>query len=201
VNKGVVSTHIIRNIAKFKQHRIDFSLVIGDDGSDEPMLSVMRVIGRRAKEARWQIGDPPLPPLPSTVSLVDVSSCDPFIHQSLDMFTCTVGKKPSAAKNYLDDIEDVNELLDALIRIVQRMHQFASMADLRSLSITSNQDGISKYSSAELISLNSNTICAGVNTRGKTSSTFLSGGHQPLSLNQYLNNTSEEPDEDEDIFF
>merc|ERR1712083_491540 len=57
VNKGVVATYIINNIGKFQSHRIDFSLVLGDDHSDEPMLSVMRIIGRRAMEARWKPGD------------------------------------------------------------------------------------------------------------------------------------------------
>lgn len=201
VNKGVVSTHIIKNIAKFQQHRIDFSLVIGDDGSDEPMLSVMRVIGRRAQEARWKVGDSPLGPLPSTVSLVDVSSCDPYIHPSLEMFTCTVGKKPSAAKNYLDDVEDVQELLDAIIRIVARMHQFASMSDLRSLSISSNFDASTNFSNSDNLSRNLNTICAGVNTRGNKAFAPMLSGTQTLSLNQYLTNTGEEPDDDEDIFF
>merc|ERR1711920_197293 len=137
-NKGVVATYIINNIGKFQSHRIDFSLVLGDDHSDEPMLSVMRIIGRRAMEARWKPGDRPLHPLPPTVSLVDVSSTDPFIHPSLEMFTATVGKKPSAAKNYLNEVDDVQELLDAMIRIVARSRQFASMNDLRSMSISNN---------------------------------------------------------------
>jgi len=117
------------------------------------------------------------------------------------MFTCTVGKKPSAAKNYLDDVEDVQELLDAIIRIVARMHQFASMSDLRSLSISSKFDASTNFSNSDDLSRNLNTICAGVNTRGNKAFAPMLSGTQTLSLNQYLTNTGEEPDEDEDIFF
>merc|ERR1719330_348322 len=87
VNKGVVATHILKNISKISNwDKVDFSLVLGDDHCDEPMLSVMRQIGRRATDARRARNqESPLPPLPATVTLVDVSSCDPFVSPNLSL--------------------------------------------------------------------------------------------------------------------
>ena len=48
------------------------------------------------------------------------------------MFTCTVGKKPSAAANYLHDVTEVQELLDALVKVSSRDQKYYSSVDLRS---------------------------------------------------------------------
>jgi len=184
VNKGVVAIHIIKNISKFQEHRIDFALVIGDDHCDEPMLSVMRVIGRRASETGWKVGDGVLSPLPSTVALVDVSSCDPFIHPNLQIYTCTVGKKPSAAKNYLNEVEDVHELLETMNRIVERSKTWSSMADFRSLNLSDNMDVMRLSRNHSLIQNDP-----------------ISAPKISLNLTQFLNHTVEDEEEEEDIFF
>ncbi|EED93919.1 trehalose-6-phosphate synthase, partial [Thalassiosira pseudonana CCMP1335] len=88
VNKGVVSMHIVKHLEKISYNgKLEFALVIGDDHCDEPMLSV------------------------------DVSSCDDHISTQLQCFTSTVGKKPSAAANYVNDVEDVQELLESLVKV------------------------------------------------------------------------------------
>jgi trehalose 6-phosphate synthase/phosphatase len=123
VNKGVFAMKLIRNFEKVSTTRdgkVDFALVLGDDHCDEPMLSIMRQIGRRGK--------PRAPELPSTITLVDVSSCDPNLSPNLEVFTCTVGKKPSAAANYLQDVYEVEELLQALVKV--KLRETLSMADL-----------------------------------------------------------------------
>eukprot|EP01083_Nonionella_stella_P100221 282351_1 len=135
VNKGVVATHILKNVSKISNwEKIDFSLVLGDDHCDEPMLSVMRQIGRRSTDARRaKDHESPLPPLPATVTLVDVSSCDPYVSSNLSLFTSTVGKKPSAAANYLQDVDEVQAFLEGLVKVSTRDHKFFSSIDLRGM--------------------------------------------------------------------
>jgi len=72
--------------------------------------------------------------MPATIQLVDVSSCDPYVSPDLEVFTCTVGKKPSAAANYVHDVEEVQELLDSLVKLSTRDQRYYSSIDLRSIS-------------------------------------------------------------------
>ena len=136
VNKGVLAMKVIKNFPAMGQtNKVDFVLTLGDDHCDEPMLSVMRQIGRRVLDARRiKQGEDPLPDLPSTMTLVDVSGCDEYLAPELEVFTCTVGKKPSAAANYLRDVTEVQELLDALVKVSTRDHKFYSSVDLRNYS-------------------------------------------------------------------
>jgi trehalose 6-phosphate synthase/phosphatase len=136
VNKGVLAMRVIKHFPSYSQKdRVDFALALGDDHCDEPMLSVMRQIGRRAIDARRvQNGEDPLPDMPATITLVDVSACDNFVSPDLEMFTCTVGKKPSAAANYVHDVDEVQELLESLVKVSTRDQQYFSAIDLRSYS-------------------------------------------------------------------
>jgi len=206
VNKGVAAMHIIRTYEKFQSSRIDFALAIGDDHCDEPMLSVMRSVGRRVMEAKLaRKQEPPLPPPPATVTLVDVSACDDFVSPDMETFTCTVGKKPSAAKNYLSEVDDVQELLDALNKITVR----SSFSDLRMLNI---DDGNVIPVGVDLPADHSETICAGI-IRSASMGGFGGFGskkacltnEEPMvsqSLGAYMGNLQpEEEDDDDDIFF
>jgi trehalose 6-phosphate synthase/phosphatase len=142
VNKGVFAMKLIRNFDKILTAasssstssgggKVDFALVLGDDHCDEPMLSVMRQIGRRVLDSRRiKRGEDPLPELPMTMTLVDVSGCDDHLAPNLEVFTCTVGKKPSAAANYLHDVTEVQELLDALVKVSARDQKYYSSIDL-----------------------------------------------------------------------
>mmetsp|Transcript_42408 Transcript_42408/g.128658 ORF Transcript_42408/g.128658 Transcript_42408/m.128658 type:complete len:380 (+) Transcript_42408:2844-3983(+) len=139
VNKGVVAMHVIKNIPKITTgSKIDFALVLGDDHCDEPMLSMMRQIGRRAVESRRARTSEQLPPLPSTITLVDVSPCDPYVSSEMETFTCTVGKKPSAAANYLNDVDEVTELMESLVKVATRDQKFYSSVDLRAMAPVSS---------------------------------------------------------------
>jgi trehalose 6-phosphate synthase/phosphatase len=130
VNKGVLALHVLQKLPK----KVDFALCIGDDHCDEPMLSVMRQAGRRVLESKLsRQGKPPLPPLPATVTLVDVSSCDDHVSSDLEVFTATVGKKPSAAANFLNDVDESFELLDILNKMNARDQRYFSSVDLRSM--------------------------------------------------------------------
>lgn len=212
VNKGVVATHILKNISKISNwDKIDFSLVLGDDHCDEPMLSVMRQIGRRAVESkRARNHEAPLPPLPATVTLVDVSSCDPYISTNLTTFTCTVGKKPSAAANYLQDVSEVQEFLDGLVKLASRDQRYFSSVDLRQMDnvgkLMMPGTALGGLSTAEQQNMfqNTHTISAGV-TRSLSMGNFhssnmgTSSGTTPVkNLTQFLDAID---DEDDAVFF
>ena len=124
VNKGVFAMKAICYWDKLREGggQIDFALVLGDDHCDEPMLSVMRQVGQRVHGSG--------PELPMTMRLVDVSVCDPNISNDAEIFTCTVGKKPSAASNYLQDVSEVEELLQALVKVSKNPNASKSMMDL-----------------------------------------------------------------------
>lgn len=130
VNKGVLAMKLLKSM----RERADFCLVMGDDHCDEPMLSVMRQIGRRVIDGRRVAnGQNPLPDMPATIQPVDVSSCDNSVSPDMQTFTVTVGKKPSAAANYVQDVEEVQELLESLVKISTRGHTSASAVDLRNI--------------------------------------------------------------------
>jgi len=131
VNKGVLAMKVLKRM----QERADFCLVLGDDHCDEPMLSVMRQVGRRVIDSRRaQNGEDPLPDMPATIQQVDVSSCDSSVSPDMETFTVTVGKKPSAAKNYVHDVDEVQELLESLSKISARGQAYYSSIDLRNMS-------------------------------------------------------------------
>uniref|UniRef100_A0A7S0CN27 Trehalose-phosphatase n=1 Tax=Proboscia inermis TaxID=420281 RepID=A0A7S0CN27_9STRA len=210
VNKGFASMHIIKNMAI--SNKIDFSLVIGDDHCDEPMLSVMRQIGRRAMEAKSFNDRTVLTPLPASVTPVDVSSTDPFVSSRLQTYTATVGKKPSASANYLNDVDDVHELLECLNRMSARDHQFYSSIDLTSMTYPiagSGLSGVKKTGSVQFLSgSNSETITANVTRQVSLVSGFLSSeGVNPAKVEKQTSNTladylnTVEDDDDDDMFF
>mmetsp|Transcript_17246 Transcript_17246/g.26687 ORF Transcript_17246/g.26687 Transcript_17246/m.26687 type:complete len:1217 (+) Transcript_17246:65-3715(+) len=134
VNKGVLAMHVIQHGSQMGGgQKLDFALVMGDDHCDEPMLSVVRQIGRRASNSRRaRRGEDPLNDLPASVTLVDVSSCDDYIQPEFEAVTCTVGKKPSAADSYVHDVDEALEFLESLARLTSRVHKYYSSIDLRS---------------------------------------------------------------------
>lgn len=150
VNKGVLAMRVIKRFPEIAKDKVDFALVLGDDHCDEPMLSVMRQIGRRVVSSRRaQRGEPPLAEPNASLQIVDVSACDNYVSPGLETFTCTVGKKPSAAANYLHNVEEVEELLKSLVRVSKRDPRHFSAMDLTqfSTSRTSTMGGINRATS------------------------------------------------------
>ena len=177
VNKGVVAIHILKKIPTITNcGKIDFALVLGDDHCDEPMLSVMRQVGRRMIDSRRAKNrEPLLPPMPATVTLVDVSSCDDYVSPNLETYTCTVGKKPSAAANYLHDVDEVQEFLDSLVKVATRDHKYFSSIDLRGMG-NSMDEAKSTLGTTAMAAINQQinvhqTISAGV-TRSMSMGSF-----------------------------
>ena len=186
VNKGVFAQKVIRNFDKFvspgSNARIDFALVLGDDHCDEPMLSVMRQIGHRAQGGRSS-------ELPTKVTLVDVSACDANISGDLECFTCTVGKKPSAAANYLQDVNEVEELLEALVKVSKNPNASKSMMDLMMESAAAEAvlPPMDMTAQAQVSAIDTTAAT------GKRDSAFMPG-----SIGDYFDGID---DEEEDIFF
>lgn len=201
VNKGVLALHVLRRYPDIAQkERVDFALVLGDDHCDEPMLSVMRQIGRRVTGFRRAAnGEDPLPAMPTTsIQRVDVSMCDNFVSADLEVFTATVGKKPSAAANYLHDVETVQELLDGLVKMSTRELRFHSSINL------------STYSTEELTRLVSESRDeAGSNVRRTMSLSQIHSSQNgpslpakvPDTLNGFFEELVEEDEEDDGMFF
>jgi trehalose 6-phosphate synthase/phosphatase len=186
----------------FNKGKLEFALVIGDDHCDEPMLSVMRQVGRRASEARIaKKGGQPLAPLPATIAQVDVSSCDEYISSNLKCFTSTVGKKPTAAANYLNDVEDVHELLESLVKVTTRetVHSgFYSVVDLKKMDESpTTPDRESIKFDAQTSWQRSLSMCQlhTPDTSGEPTDVRVS-----TNLDEYLG-TMQEDVEDEDNFF
>jgi len=215
VNKGVVALHILKSVPKISTwERIDFTLVMGDDHCDEPMLSVMRQVGRRVHDSRCAKNHQPLlPPLPATVTQVDVSSCDDFVSSRLETFTTTVGKKPSAAANYVHDVDEVQEFLDGLVKLSARVHKFNSSIDLREMGKTPlnilnfnlpDQAGNVSQFLLRGDNLDDSDVDGGIKVRSMSMGNFLNAGvtkAEPTrisaNLNEFLGTIE---DEDEAIF-
>jgi len=208
VNKGVLAMHTIQNFPLIAAaSKVDFALVLGDDHCDEPMLSVVRQIGRRVVAAkRAKKGQDPLPDLPATITLVDVSSCDDYISPDLDVFTCTVGKKPSAAASYMHEVAEAQELLESLVKVSTRDQKFYSSADLTSYS--SNRDP----ADSSHMDKGGNSFNTGGLTKSRSLSTMgaaPSGGEVrtevkiSTSLNEYLGlgTIQDGEDDDDEAFF
>jgi trehalose 6-phosphate synthase/phosphatase len=97
LNKGVVARHILTHDARFHHGHPDFLFCIGDDTTDESMFkSIYDYYAERSDESVHGKG---------------LRSMEGSLNH---VFTCTVGKKPSHAHLYVNDVDDVENLLHAL---------------------------------------------------------------------------------------
>ena len=85
ISKGVVVESLLSSMVKTGKAP-DFVLCIGDDRSDEDMFE----------------------------SIVCPSNASVKLPATSEVFACTVGKKPSMARYYLDDTVDVIKMLEGL---------------------------------------------------------------------------------------
>jgi trehalose 6-phosphate synthase/phosphatase len=97
VSKGLVAERILTTM-KEQGRQADFVLCIGDDRSDEDMFENLADLVKRG-----------------------------LVSPNTSLFGCTVGQKPSKAKYYLDDTNDVLSMLNAL---ADASEQFDSDDDL-----------------------------------------------------------------------
>ncbi|CAM8988859.1 unnamed protein product [Rhodiola kirilowii] len=98
VNKGLVADHLLNSM--LGQGMLpDFVLCIGDDRSDEDMFEV--IMGA--------VGGPSLSPV-------------------AEVFACTVGRKPSRAKYYLEDTIEILRMLQGLVNASEQAACIATCA-------------------------------------------------------------------------
>ncbi|KAL0005187.1 hypothetical protein SO802_012748 [Lithocarpus litseifolius] len=90
VSKGLVAKRLL-SIMQGKGPSPDFVLCIGDDRSDEDMFEV-----------------------------ITSSMAGPSIAPRAEVFACTVGKKPSKAKYYLDDTVEIVRLMQGLASVSEQ---------------------------------------------------------------------------------
>lgn len=90
VNKGLVAKRLLSTMQE-RGMSPDFVLCIGDDRSDEDMFEV-----------------------------ITSSIAGPSIAARAEVFACTVGRKPSKAKYYLDDTGDIVRLLQGLASVSEQ---------------------------------------------------------------------------------
>ncbi|RLM87516.1 alpha,alpha-trehalose-phosphate synthase [Panicum miliaceum] len=113
VSKGLVAKRILSTMQE-RGDLPDFILCVGDDRSDEDMFEVIMVAAARG---------------PSS------------LHPEAEVFACTVGRKPSKAKYYLDDPADIERLIQGLANVSDDQ-AYAATADTipRFLSRSGSQD-------------------------------------------------------------
>ncbi|KAL6867573.1 hypothetical protein ACP4OV_015597 [Aristida adscensionis] len=91
VSKGLVARRMLASMQERGQCP-DFVLCIGDDKSDEDMFQ-----------------------------LITAAACGDSLASTAEVFACTVGRKPSKAKYYLDDATEVVRLMEGLAHVSEKM--------------------------------------------------------------------------------
>lgn len=87
VNKGLVADRLLTNM-KQRGMLPDFMLCIGDDRSDEDMFEA-----------------------------ITRATAGPTLSPVAEVFACTVGRKPSKAKYFLEDTTEILRMLQALAAV------------------------------------------------------------------------------------
>ena len=93
VSKGLVAKRILSTMQE-RGDLPDFILCVGDDRSDEDMFEVITAAVARGPAS---------------------------LHPEAEVFACTVGRKPSKAKYYLDDAAEVVRLMLGLSYISEEL--------------------------------------------------------------------------------
>lgn len=73
-------------------------------------------------------------------------------------YICTLGKKPSCALNYLDDIDEVRFLMNKLRHSTQKRKKTRSFADFKNLSFFNDDAGSNKITRVDRSSTNVSLI-------------------------------------------
>ncbi|GMF57499.1 unnamed protein product [Phytophthora fragariaefolia] len=106
LNKGVVAQQILTQDASISHGHPDFLFCIGDDTTDESMFkAIYDYYAERTEESvHGRAGNG------TFEDFLAAGDEGPLHH----VFTCTVGKKPSNAHLYVNNVDEVEQLLQAL---------------------------------------------------------------------------------------
>jgi trehalose 6-phosphate synthase/phosphatase len=99
VSKGIVAKRLLSTLQEAGRLP-DLVLCIGDDRSDEDMFEV-----------------------------ITTAVNGPSLNPEAEVFACTMGRKPSKAKYYLDDAADILRLIQGLASVSDEMHSAPPAAD------------------------------------------------------------------------
>lgn len=119
VNKGTAVEQVMMSMKSIFGDP-QFILCIGDDRSDEAMFAIVNAVEKqeqREQEASAAQESSRVPSKHSNLASVATSvagSDDNEMDSGMAVFTVTVGKKPSEAKYYCTDTEEVSDLLNTL---------------------------------------------------------------------------------------
>uniref|UniRef100_A0A7S2RRW3 CBM20 domain-containing protein n=2 Tax=Mucochytrium quahogii TaxID=96639 RepID=A0A7S2RRW3_9STRA len=153
VDKGNACAHIVEHIWP-DDILPDFILCVGDDIADEAMFEFFQVlsigesgddVARTSSPSSVSVQEPGTEPTPTPSSDVYSAESDDGSStstsreshqrdsekQSSKVFTCVVGEKPSVAQYYVNDIDEVRELLGVLSRVSKRTQNSKSLVDIR----------------------------------------------------------------------
>eukprot|EP00741_Cyanophora_paradoxa_P020390 tig00021254_g19681.t1 len=104
LNKGVMADKLMAELRQGAAEPLDFIIIVGDDRSDEDMFAALekqypaRITRSASQHANL------------ATMAADAEAAAPGV----TTITCTVGKKPSRARYYIDTVQDANDLLQAL---------------------------------------------------------------------------------------
>ncbi|CAM9203153.1 unnamed protein product [Heterosigma akashiwo] len=160
----------------------EFALVVGDDTSDEPAFAALDL---------YRLGVPP--------------------GKKFEAFSCTVGKKPSEARSYVNDAEEVLELLSALGKVSSSVTKYYSYANLSQLGSGPGGRGLD----TDLARLGGLDLRGpGGDAAGRAAALARStsmpafrhaagNAAAPVSMTQYFDNIheNEEEEDDDGVFF
>jgi len=184
VDKGSFLIHVLKAMAKKSSEgsghgQLEFALALGDDHCDEPMLATMHECGMRAQGRDSEMRRSSVivninESLIENINELFDDSDYSYFSPEMKTFTCTVGKKPSAAANYLNDVGEVQELLSSLTKMTTLDNRFHSSINLSTPETTNvpikELDYAMAFKSLQL-KKNNETVSAGV-TRSTSMNTF-----------------------------
>lgn len=112
LNKGLVARQILNQDASINRGHPDFLFCIGDDTTDESMFkTIYDYYAERSEESVHGRSSALQRAFASDDATSPPASHEGSLHH---LFTCTVGKKPSHAHLYVNNVDDVEELLFTL---------------------------------------------------------------------------------------
>mmetsp|Transcript_8817 Transcript_8817/g.20589 ORF Transcript_8817/g.20589 Transcript_8817/m.20589 type:complete len:1206 (+) Transcript_8817:157-3774(+) len=129
VDKGAIVSHMLNHLAA-ASGGVDFVLCVGDDSADEKMFETLN--------ARYGLA--------SSSSASSPKRQHGALHAQTHVFCATVGRKPSAAQYYVNDHEEVIELLQSLRLHSTRSNRNRSLTDLSRLGQSGGQQREGAYS-------------------------------------------------------
>jgi len=172
LSKGAFLEHVLSRLAD-SNITLEFALILGDDTSDEVSFTT-----------------------------IDAFALSIEPNQNFQYFSCTVGKKPSEANSYLNDNEEVLELLGSLGKVSSSVTKYYSYANLAGLHAENGLGGSGRR--LEVLPEESSSMTRSMSTPAFRHN-ISEDDVKPISMNQYFKQIEEGNEEDDEgmegVFF